>query len=287
MSDPRVVAALKPYIITAWSGHRGDADIPKPIREVWARKFRPGRQKQPIQQSNVDIAILSPRGELVHSFDAVGKAGYGRAPEMVNRTLTQIRYATSHLPSSRPRISSRKLSLFRLPGSRTGQTGLRVFVTFDDQLMPAYRRPVVEFVPLDRQDWLPLTWPEKKRDVDASLLAKWLSQVYPPGVMERVDKVTKRPFAITRVSGTLSLSPQTPYGGERYAVASGRVRLGDSSDDDFSYSGNLDLVLTYTRDAPEVQTVKGIFRGLYPRSDRFRGTTRQIALDAVFETCPR
>jgi hypothetical protein len=105
--------------------------------------------------------------------------------------------------------------------------------------------------------------------------------------MERVDKVTKQPFAITRVTGSLSLSPHSPYGGERYAVASGRVRLGDSSADNFSFEGDLDLVLTYTTDAPEVQTVKGVFRGLYPRSDRLRGTTRKIALDAVFESRPR
>ncbi len=287
MSDPRVVAALNPYIITAWSGHRGDADIPQTIRELWARKFQQGRREQKVRQSNVDIAILAPSGKLVHSFDAVGNASYGRPDELINRTLAQIRRAASRLPSSPPRPLVTKSPRLRLPDAANGKSGIRVFVTFDDHLMPAYRRPVVEFVPLTPRDWQPLSWPAKRRDVDASLLKKWLSQVYPPGVMERVDKVTKQPFAITRVTGSLSLSPHTPYAGERYAVASGRVRLGDSSDDEFVFEGTLDLVLTYARNAPEVQTVKGVFRGLYPRSDRRRGTTRKIALDAVFESRPR
>lgn len=287
MSDPRVVAALKPYIITAWSGHRGDADLPDIVRELWARKFQQGRGEKAIRQSNVDIAMLAPSGQMIHSFDAIGDASYGRPADLVNRTLGQIRRATSRLPSGLPRASATRPALLRLPDAAVGKSGLRVFVKFDDHLMPAYRRPVVEFVPLARRDWLSLSWPEKRRDVDASLLTKWLSQVYPPGVMERVDKVTKQPFAITRVTGTLSLSPHTPYAGERYAVASGKVRLEDSSDDNFFFEGTLDLVLTYTRNDPEVQTVKGVFRGLYPRSDRRRGTTRRIPLDAVFESRPR
>ena len=74
---------------------------------------------------------------------------------------------------------------------------------------------------------------------------------------------------------------------ESYAPVESGLTESEILGDNFFFEGTLDLVLTYTRNDPEVQTVKGVFRGLYPRSDRRRGTTRKIPLDAVFESRPR
>ena len=51
----------------SWHGHRDDPKLPKPVREVWRRKFSNRRDKN--RQSNVDLAVLDSKGELVHWFD--------------------------------------------------------------------------------------------------------------------------------------------------------------------------------------------------------------------------
>ena len=284
MSDPRVVTALRPFVLTHWFGHRNDRDIPEIVREVWSKKFQPGRDQRSTRQSNVDFVLLDSNGKLVHWFDAVGSARYGRPGSIVTNTLEQLRQGIARLrlkPGSSSHINSVSL---KLPDARPGQGGMRVFVRLDDRRMPAYRLPVVEFVELASEDWTPLAWPERPRTVDASSLGKWLKQVYPPGVMERVDPVTKHPFTITSVSGRLTLTRATPDDKSRYAVASGRVRLVDSGGDGFAFEGDLDLVITYGKQSAKVQTVRGVFRGTYPRLDRPRQTTRHIPLEAVFES---
>lgn len=281
------MAELKPFVVTSWFGHRNDSEIPDVVREVWAQKFQRGRPQQATRQSNVDFALLDAQGKLVHWFDAVGSIRYSRPDELISNTVKQIQLATRRIrfdSGSAPRLAS---NLLKLPDASPGKAGLRVFVRLDDRRMPAYRLPVVEFVELSARDWQPLAWPEQRRTVDASRLKKWLAQVYPPGVMERVDRTTKRAFAITSVTGSLSLAAATPDATARYAVASGRVRLGDSGGDGFSFEGDLDLVLTYAKDSPAVQTVRGVFRGSYPRLDRLRQSTRHIPLEAVFESRPR
>ena len=56
-----------------WHGHRNDPDIPEPVRDVWREKFahtrnRPQQRSGPAKpQSNVDLALLDPEGNLVHS----------------------------------------------------------------------------------------------------------------------------------------------------------------------------------------------------------------------------
>jgi hypothetical protein len=276
-----------PFVVTSWFGHRNDEKIPSVVREVWARKFRPRRSQRGTRQSNVDFAVLDARGKLVHWFDAVGSTRYARPTDLVTNTLKQLRLGASRIRSLGGPIRPRTANLLKLPDAAPGKSGVRVFVRLDDRLMPAYRLPVVEFVDLSARDWLSLQWPQQPRTVDASVLKKWLAEVYPPGVMERVDRKTKKAFSISSISGSLSLKAAVPDADARYAVASGRVRLGDSGGDGFAFEGDLDLVLTYARDNPAVQTMRGVFRGTYPRRDRIRQTTRHIRLEAVFESRPR
>jgi len=281
------VAQLKPFVVTSWFGHRDDQVIPDAVRTVWAEKFQRGREQRATRQSNVDIALLDPTGKLVHWFDAVGSSRYGRPSDLIANTVKQIRIAASRIRVNNTSPPATPSSLLKLPDASPGKSGLRIFVRLDDRRMPAYRLPVVEFVHLSPGDWQALAWPEKRRVIRASKLQKWLSQVYPPGVMERVDRTTKRAFSINSVSGSLSLVPSTSYQDSRYAVASGQVELGDSGGDGFTFKGELELVLTYAMDAPEVQTLRGVFRGIYPRFDRVQRTSRLIPLEAVFESRPR
>ena len=73
LARPAVAGALHGFILTAWHGHRNDADLPSQVREVWAQKFAP-RQTQ-TGQSNVDVAILDASGKVVRWFDSLEHTG--------------------------------------------------------------------------------------------------------------------------------------------------------------------------------------------------------------------
>ncbi len=169
---------------------------------------------------------------------------------------------------------------------RLEEPGIRVFVQLLDDRMRAYRAPVVEAVALEKADWKPLEYPRKKRDVDAGDLKKWLSQVYPPGVMERTSQRTKLVYQISKVEGNLVLEPAGSNGKTRYALLSGKVKLTDEGPGDFSYEGKLELVLTYGRTQSKVLSLKGVFDGIYPRYSRVQEKVRKIPLRAAFESLP-
>ena len=278
---------MRPFLVTSWSGHRNDPDIPEPVRHVWKQKFRPSPHQPKTRQRNGDFALLDPEGKVVSWFDAVGPSGPGRPNDLVQNTVDQLKRASRRLglPAQPRRFKSR--SALKLPEPPPGTLGLRIFVRLDDRRMPAYRFPVVEVVEMAPADWNALSWPSGRRSVDASKFKKWLSQVYPPGVMERVDPVTKKAYVITGVSGQLSLAPSVSSARHRHAVAIGRVRLSDSGTDGFGYEGTLELVMTYAKQSSEVISMKGFFRGSYPRQDRQRQMTRLVPLEAVFESRPR
>ena len=166
------------------------------------------------------------------------------------------------------------------------EPGIRVFVQLLDDRMRAYRAPVVEAVALGKDDWKVLEYPRKKRNVDAGKLKKWLSQVYPPGVMERTSQQTKKVYQISKVEGDLVLAPAGSNGKTRYALLSGRVKLTDEGPGDFSYEGELEIVLTYGSTQAKVASLKGVFDGIYPRYSRVQERVRKIPLRAAFESLP-
>lgn len=165
-------------------------------------------------------------------------------------------------------------------------TGIRVFVTLKDDRMRAYQAPIIEVVELARENWQPLQYPNQQRVIDASLLKPWLSQVYPGGVMERTNQRTKKVYAINDVAGQLTLAPVGVDNKNRYAILRGTVRLSDEGEDDFSFEGVLEIVLTYDKASPDVRTLRGVFEGSYPRHDRMHNQTRMLPLEAVFESRP-
>ena len=169
---------------------------------------------------------------------------------------------------------------------RLEEPGIRVFVQLLDDRMRAYRAPVVEAVALEKADWKELEYPRKQRNVDAGKLKKWLSQVYPPGVMERTSQQTKKVYQISKVEGALTLAPAGSNGKTRYALLSGRVKLTDEGPGDFSYEGKLEIVLTYGSAQSTVLSLKGIFDGIYPRYSRVQERVRKIPLRAAFESLP-
>ena len=276
---------LRPFIAASWHGHRDDPNLPKPVQEVWRRKFsnRQARNKQ----SNVDLAVLDSSGKLVHWFDGFrrmepqGFRGGQKRESLGDYTVRELQIALLGIDLAEIREKKHPLALPQLE-----EPGIRVFVQLLDDRMRAYRAPVVEAVALEKADWKPLEYPRKKRDVDAGDLKKWLSQVYPPGVMERTSQRTKLVYQISKVEGTLALEPAGSNGKTRYALLSGKVKLTDEGPGDFSYEGKLELVLTYGRTQSKVLSLKGVFDGIYPRYSRVQEKVRKIPLRAAFESLP-
>ena len=277
-----MVTQLQPYIVTSWHGHRNDADIPDSVKAVWKRKFQPPRGGFPQRQSNVDLALLDPRGRVVSSFDAAYNEEYGRRGAIEQHTAGQLKRAASFLG-----LENRfgRLRPVKLP-TLDGQRGVRVFVSLGDERIRAYQAPVVEVIPLTEADWKHLAWPEKERIVPAAVLKTWLSQIYPPGVMERTDPQTKFVYTIKSITGNLKLTPIISANGERRAILSGVVRLTDEGPGDFSYQGVIGAAITYGKTGSAPQSLRGYFDGLYPRSDRMHRDIRWLSLQAAFESIP-
>ncbi|MCH2182624.1 MAG: hypothetical protein MK108_11520 [Mariniblastus sp.] len=239
---------------------------------------RQGQGRRQPSHSNVDIAIIDPQGNLVHSFDGF-PPGRGPGRNIAQATLTELQKSNRklQLPVSR---TARPVSL---PGLAKGR-GIRTIVTLHDERMRAYSAPVVETVPLEEEAWQSLTYSGQETTVDASELFPWLSQVYPPGIMERTDPVSKEAFRIERVTGQLTMIPAGRNDRYRFMRLSGRIRLKDEGQDDFSFDGNLSIVLAYAGNQDLPVGLQGIFEGQYPRHDRMQRRTRHIPLTAIFES---
>jgi len=229
------------------------------------------------------MVLLRSNGEVVHWFDAFQHPGLDRRETLAQYTVRELQQGSRllGLPQASDPVS--KIQLPDLGKSR----GMRVFVRLKDSRMKAYQIPVVEAVKLQAEDWLPLKWSDQECLVDAGSLKKWLRQLYPPGIMERTDPQTKEIFKINGVEGILSLVPAGSDGRQRYAVLSGVIQLRDEGSDGFNYDGQIELVLTYTMDKPEVLSVRGVFEGTYPRFDRIHNRSYAIPLEAAFESLPR
>ena len=233
-------------------------------------------------QSNVDLAVLDSKGNVVHWFDGFPRQGMDPRNGLAKYTALELGKAIKLLQLEE---APRKQNQLQLPDLDQA-SGIRVFVQLMDERMKAYQAPVVEVVPLDSDDWNVFEWPTEQRSVDASSLTKWLSQVYPPGVMERTNPQTKVAYKIKTVTGRLSLVSAGSDDNRRYAILSGNIHLTDDGIDEFSFEGKLEIVLMYELGRPELNSLRGVFSGIYPRTDRMRNQSHQIPLQAVFESFP-
>ena len=230
----------------------------------------------------MDLALLDSKGRVVHSFDAAHNEEYGRRGAIEQHSARQLQYAAPLLGLSNRLGQLRPLKLPTLDGLR----GIRVLVSLGDERMRAYQAPVVEVVPLNDADWEHLAWPEKDRIVPAAALKPWLSQIYPPGVMERTDPQTKFVYTVKSTTGDLKLTATSPANGKRRAILSGVVRITDEGPGDFGYQGVVGAVITYPKGVSKARSIRGYFDGLYPRSDRLHRDTRWLSLQAAFESIP-
>jgi hypothetical protein len=289
------VLALQPYIVTSWHGHRNDPDLPGAVQTVWQEKFATAHKPRPREpqnvlqprspqehrqrQSNVDIAILDPDGNVVHWFD--GFQHPGRGPQtLAEYTRGQLQVATSELGLTGRRRALRPVDLPDL----AGVPAVRILCTLEDDRMLAYSAPTVEVVPITGSERELLGWSPEARTLDAAALKNWLVQVYPPGVMERTNPQTKEAYRIESVEGTLTLTPAGRRGKHRLMMLTGTITLTDEGEDYFSYDGELEILLAYPQGSDDFSALRGTFEGIYPRFDRMHNRHRNIPLRAALES---
>jgi hypothetical protein len=269
---------LRPFVVTAWHGASA-SEMPADVKEV----FQKSEVAKDPKRFNIFIFVLDPDGRFVHGFHGLPATTRG-----ANDGRSDY---TKEIPTA---IAKLKLPAKKLNGRKEGQpvvlpdpkgtdggmpAGVRLFVRLNDEKDPFRSKlPVVEVVAMRAEDWKALAPPEKAKEIEAAALKSWLVQLYPPGI-RAADQ--KKPF--TKISGTLKLEPAGADKQRRYALLRGEVKLAKGDDKESAFEGNLQAVLTYGLDAPEVKSVRAIGEGhyLYRELRGGRGAQRMPMVVAI------
>jgi hypothetical protein len=268
LSDPAVIKALRPFVVTAWHG-AGEPEMPDDVKEV----FRASEVAKDPRRANVFMLVLDHRGRLGHDFHGL-PASRGVSEGRSDYTK-EIPKALAKLKLPAEGLTGRKedVVLPDLKGAGAGvPAGVRLFVRSET------RKPVVEVVAMAAEDWKALAFPEKAKEIDAAALRSWLVQLYPPAIRTADEK---KPF--TRITGSLKLEPAGADEKVRYALLRGEVKLAKGDEKESAFEGTLQVVLTYGLDAPEVKSVRAVVEGEYLY--RIRGTQR-LPIVAAIESRP-
>jgi hypothetical protein len=250
---------LRPFIITAaHSGKEDLADLEPAVREVFKKS---DLSKDP-QRLNVFMFVLNPRGDVVHEFHGLPgserSAGPGRSDHQAEIKKARAKLKLPEVKPAKADEPPKGLPDFKALDSGA-PAGVRLFIRQDDSSNSVFGKlPVVEVVPMKADNWKPLSFAPKGKEVDAEALKSWLVWLYPAGI--RAADEQKR---FEKFTGTLKLEPAGSDNKRRYALLHGKVRLEKGGDTESAFEGELEAVLTYRPDAAEVQSVRGVVEGTY------------------------
>jgi hypothetical protein len=259
------VDLLKPFLLTtAHSGKADLGDLEPAVREVFTKS---DLSRDP-KRFNLFMFVLDRQGRVVHEFHGLPGNGSGRSDHQAE---IQKARGKLKLPEARPeKAEGPPKGLPDLKALAPGApAGVRLFLRQDDPKNTVVSKlPVVEVVPMKPDDWKPLAFAPKGKDIEAEVLKSWLVWLYPAGIRAADEK---KPFQ--KFSGTLKLEPAGSDGKFRYALLRGKVLLAKGGDTESAFEGQLEVVLTYPLDAAEVHSVRGVIEGTYLY--RTRGTSRE------------
>jgi len=201
LASPAVVDLLRPFIITAaHSGEEDLADLEPAVREVFTKS---DLSKDP-NRLNVFMLVLDSQGRVVHEFH--GLPGGGRAAVLGrsdHQAEIRIARAKLKLPEEKPQKADGPLKgLPDLKGQAGHPAGVRLFIRQDDPSNSHFSQvPVVEIVSMKADEWKPLSFPPRAREIEAESLRSWLVWLYPAGVRTADEQRRFQKF-----SGTLKLA---------------------------------------------------------------------------------
>jgi hypothetical protein len=274
-----MVELLKPFVLTA--AHSGKADVgdlEPAVREVFTRS----ELSRDPKRFNVFMFVLDPQGKVVHEFHGLPEGRRTAAPGRSDHQA-EIQKAREMLKLAEAKPPKATGSLQGLPDLKRPDSGapggVRLFIRQDERGNAVYSKlPVVEVVPMSKDDWKPLAFTPGGKDIQADVLKSWLVWLYPAGI--RAADEQKR---FQKFSGTLKLEPAGSDDMFRRALLRGKVRLEKGGDNQSAFDGEIEVVLTYRPDAAEVHSVRGVVEGTYLYRTR---TTSREKLRVAIESRP-
>jgi hypothetical protein len=263
------VDLLKPFLLTA--AHSGKADLGDLEPAVRAVFTKSDLSKDP-KRFNVFMFVLGPQGRVVHEFHGLpGGRKAATSGRSDHQAEIQKARAQLKLPKAKPHKAEgppKGLPDLKALGSGA-PAGVRLFIRQDDPRNSVFSKlPVVEVVSMKPDDWKPLAFAPKGKEIKAEVLKSWLVWLYPAGIRAADEKK-----AFQKFSGTLKLEPAGSNDRFRYALLRGKVLLAKGGDTESAFEGQLEVVLTYRLDAAKVQSARGVVQGTYLY--RARGTSRE------------
>lgn len=227
---------------------------------------------------NVFLFVLDELGSVVHECHGVpgGRRGGPDRSDWgaeISKALAKLKLPEAALA---PRDRELCCSLPDLAGPVADvPAGVRLFIRRDDANgSPRGGLPVVEVAPMKAEQWTPLAWSAQGKTINAELLKDWLVWLYPP-VIRTADESQR----FQQFRGSLQLEPAGADEQVRYAILRGEIHLSKGDDTKSAFDGNLQAVLTYRRDRPEVQSIQAVVEGVYLY--RQRGTNPQKLVAAI------
>ncbi len=265
---PESLEAVRPFIITWWSG-RTLQDMPDEIRRVVdAAGFR-----QP--HINLALVVLDEKGNVLNSIVPRIRPGAFRGdPEAQGRDFkSQLDELLKNLKiPSGERPARPRLTLPDVCGE--GQpAGVRIFLTFAANRLNHYRTPVIEAVPMSPEVSESLRYPAEAKTVTAAQLRPWMEQIYPAAIMDGKG-------GFRSIEGRLRFSPAGDDADFRYAVIEGDVDFLLDNEAQSAYRGNLSLVLKYKRDSDALYSIRGVCESTIPKGPE------RIRMTAAIESRP-
>jgi hypothetical protein len=227
---------------------------------------------------NVFLFVLDELGNVVHECHGVpgGRRGGPDRSDWgaeISKALAKLKLPDATL-TRRDREPCRSLPDLAGPAADV-PAGVRLFIRRDDaNSSPRGGLPVVEIAPMKAEQWTPLAWSAKGKTISAELFKDWLVWLYPPAIRTADESQRFQQFR-----GSLQLEPAGADERLRYAILRGEIHLSKGDDTKSAFDGNLQAVLTYRRERPEVQSIQAVVEGIYLY--RQRGTIPQKLIAAI------
>lgn len=268
LASPAVVEALRPFVLSWWSG-RTVEDMPADVRAVHRDAGFRG------EHLNLGLVALDSRGRVLRSYvPRVSPPAFGFDPEAQARDFRwQLEDMLFGLAV--PAVKPGRPETLTLPDvSCEGRMGgARVYLGFSANRLNHYRTATVEAVKLAHAVRQELRYPESSRTLPLELLKPVLEQIYPPAVMDGHG-------GFRSISGTLRLIPEPAGAARRSAIVEGTLRFALDNAARTEYEGRLELAVEYGPEGPDPLSFRGVCECVVPKGPEW------IRMTALLESRP-
>ena len=194
----------------------------------------------------------------------------------------EIEKATAQMDLSGVKTAEPKLRLPEIgPNSKVTQmpAGVRILLSLKHPFASTFRVPVVETVVNTAAEEELLHYPQQPKTIAANSLKRWLEQIYPPAMMERSGR-------IVGISGDLNFRPAGSEKNEQLAILQGTVHFTFDDARQTRYQGSLAMTFRYTDEGQQMESFRGLYRGIFPKWDKQGKGLAKILMQGVLESRP-